>query len=354
MLFSFFLFLAAFGASFFLTPVARTTAVRFGFMDQPETRKLHRNPVPLLGGLAIYLSVVLAIVLFFQDIRSSSPRAWQEIVGILSGASLLVMLGVLDDRGRLHPQIKLVVGMPLAAVLLFWGGIQATAWPGAALFEGRPNILFVVSLALTLLWVVTLTASFSILDHMDGLCSGVAAVASGFFWILAAQNGQVLVGSFAAAMLGATLGFWRWNFNPAHIFMGDSGALFIGFMMATLGLKLEFQELPNTQSWMIPALILGVPIFDTSLVIISRLRRRLIPFSSPGKDHTAHRLANLGLGQRGAVLLLSASGVILGCAALVVSKLSLGQSYLVVGLLLLAGLVAIIVLERSARPADPG
>lgn len=121
--------------------------------------------------------------------------------------------------------------------------------------------------------------------------------------------------------------------------------------MATLAIKLEFLELPKTQSWMIPVLILGVPIFDTSLVIVSRLRRRLIPFSSPGQDHTAHRLANLGLGQRGAVLLLSATGVILGCCALLVSSLSVGQSYLLVGFLVLAGLVAIIVLERSVRPA---
>ena len=351
MVFSFFLFLAAFGTSFFLTPAARAVAVRFDFIDQPETRKLHRSPVPLLGGLAIYVSVMLAIVLFFRNIRSSSPQAWQEILGILGGASMLVMVGILDDRGRLHPQIKLVVGMPLATLLLFWGGVRATAWPGAAVFEGQGNLLFLVSLILTLVWVVTLTASFSILDHMDGLCSGVAAVASGFFWLLAAQHGQVLVASLAAAMLGATLGFWRWNFNPAHIFMGDSGALFIGFMMATLGLKLEFPELPNTQSWMIPTLILGVPIFDTSLVIVSRLRRRLIPFSSPGQDHTAHRLAHLGLGQRGAVLLVSAIGVIFGCCALLVSTLSVGQSYLLVGLLLFLGLVAIIALERSVRPA---
>ncbi len=140
MVFSYLLFLAAFGTSLFLTPVARTAAVRFGFMDQPETRKLHRSPVPLLGGLAIYLSVVLAIVLFFRDIRGSSPQAWQEILGILGGASILVMLGILDDRGHLHPQIKLVIGMPLAALLLFWGGVRATAWPGSPAHRGGAGV----------------------------------------------------------------------------------------------------------------------------------------------------------------------------------------------------------------------
>ncbi len=349
MVFSFFLFLTAFGTSFFLTPLARSVALRFGIMDQPETRKLHRNPVPLLGGLAIYFSVVVAILLFFEVIQSSSPQAWYQILGILGGASMLVMVGALDDRGHLHPQIKLVLGMPLAAALLFWGGVRATAWPGVAAFDSQTDAFFVVSLALTLLWVLTITASFSILDHMDGLCPGVAAIASGFFWILAAQQGQILGGSFAAAMLGATLGFLRWNFNPAHIFMGDSGALFIGFMMATLGMKMEFQDVPTTQSWIIPVLILGVPIFDTGLVTISRIRRGLNPFSSPGQDHTAHRLANLGLGQRGAVILLHAIAAILGCTAMVVSELSLGQSYLLLALLGFAGLVAIIALERSAH-----
>ena len=166
--------------------------------------------------------------------------------------------------------------------------------------------------------MVGITAAYNIFDHMDGLASGVTAIASLFFTLLAVRDGQVLVATFGAALLGGSLGFLIWNFNPAKIFMGDGGAMFLGFMVATLGLKLRLHNVPESTSWMIPVLLLIVPIFDTTLVSISRTRRGLIPFASPGKDHTAHRLANVGLGQRGAVLTLYAVGAVSGLLALLV------------------------------------
>jgi len=148
-------------------------------------------------------------------------------------------------------------------------------------------------------------------------------------------------------VLGAALGFLRWNFNPAKIFMGDGGAMFLGFLMATLALKLRPSEPPQANSWLIPVLILGVPIFDTTLVSISRLRRGLLPFTSPGKDHTAHRLANLGLGQRRAVLALYALGAVFGLVALVVKHLPARQSYALAGVMAAAMLVAVALLESA-------
>jgi UDP-GlcNAc:undecaprenyl-phosphate GlcNAc-1-phosphate transferase len=171
-----------------------------------------------------------------------------------------------------------------------------------------------------LFWVVGITAAFSILDHMDGLVSGVAAIASFFFAWLAIGSGQVLVATLGAAVLGASLGFLRWNFKPAKIFMGDGGAMFLGFMLAALGLKLRLVETPGTLAPMIPILILAVPIFDTTLVSISRSRRGLLPFATPGKDHTAHRLAMFYLGQRGAVLVIYGFGVLFGGLALLLSR----------------------------------
>jgi UDP-GlcNAc:undecaprenyl-phosphate GlcNAc-1-phosphate transferase len=179
-----------------------------------------------------------------------------------------------------------------------------------------------LDVALTVVWVVGITASFSILDHMDGLCAGVAAMASVFFAMLAYLNGQTLVTTLAAAVLGAATGFLRWNFKPAQIFMGDGGAMFLGFLMATLGLKLRLENSNHLSSWVAPVLILGVTIFDTTLVTISRSRRGLLPFATPGKDHAAHRLSNLGLGHRGAVLSLYMLGVVSGGAAVLVSYLS--------------------------------
>jgi UDP-GlcNAc:undecaprenyl-phosphate GlcNAc-1-phosphate transferase len=341
-----FAFAAALVASASLTPVARQVALRLGVLDRPGPRKVHFMPMPLLGGLAIYTGAVLAIILFIDG------NARAQVVGILAGATLLAIVGTLDDRGLLHPQIKLMVAMPLAALILLISGIRVTILD-TLLVHSSPSHplssapLLLGSSALTILWVVGITAAFSILDHMDGLCAGVAAVASAFFLLFSILSGQVLVGTLAAALLGASLGFLRWNFNPAKIFMGDGGAMFLGFMMAALGLKLRFPQLPQSTSWMIPVLILGVPIFDTALVTISRARRGLIPFSSPGKDHTAHRLANLGLGQRGAVLVLYAVGGLFGLLALLVSRLSVGQAYALAGVVILAALLAIAALERA-------
>src|SRR5258707_11281255 len=205
--------------------------------------------------------------------------------------------------------------MPLAAGILLLSGIHAQVF--SVLVGGR--IGEVLDALLSVVWVVGITASFSILDHMDGLCAGIAAMASMFFAMLAYLNGQTLVSVLAAAVLGAAAGFLRWNFKPAKIFMGDGGAMLLGFLMATLGLKLRLEHSSQLSTWLAPLLILAVAIFDTTLVIISRSRRGLLPFATPGKDHAAHRLAHAGLGQRGAVLTLHFVGTLGGGAAILVS-----------------------------------
>src|SRR5215470_6662322 len=281
-------FLIALFASLMLTVPVRALALRVGMVDLPGPRKVHLQPIPLLGGLAMYASVVLGVLFLFNG------PARAQISGILAGATLIAAVGILDDRGLLHHQIKLFAGMPLAAAILMLSGIRAQVF--SALVGGRAGD--VVDAALTVVWVVGITASFSILDHMDGLCAGVAAMASVFFAILAYLNGQTVVTILAAATLGAASGFLRWNFKPAKIFMGDGGAMLLGFLMATLALKLRLEHATNLAGWLAPLLILGPTIFDTTLVTISRSRRGLLPFATPGKDHSAHRLANLGLGQR--------------------------------------------------------
>jgi UDP-GlcNAc:undecaprenyl-phosphate/decaprenyl-phosphate GlcNAc-1-phosphate transferase len=304
-------FVALFASMMLVVPV-RAFALRVGMVDLPGPRKVHRTPIPLLGGLAMYVAVVIAVLLAFQG-----PTRTQ-IAGILIGATLVAAVGILDDRGLLHHQVKLFVGMPVAAGILLFSGIHAQVF--SVLFGGRYG--YVLDATLTVLWVVGITASFSILDHMDGLCAGVAAMASVFFALLAYLNEQTLVTILAAAILGAAAGFLRWNFKPAKIFMGDGGAMFLGFLMATLGLKLRLENATRLSSWLAPVLILGAAIFDTTLVTISRARRGLLPFATPGKDHVAHRLSNLGLGHRGAVVTLYLLGGVGGCAAEFVSYLS--------------------------------
>lgn len=331
-------FAVALIASLGLTVPVRQLALRTGMVDHPGPRKVHVQPMPLLGGLAIYFGVLIALLV------SMDGPALTQVIGIYAGATLVAVVGILDDRGLLHHQIKLFGAMPAAAIILLLSGIRAQVfsaiWPGAA------GIL--ADTALTLVWVVGITASFSILDHMDGLCAGVAAMASLFFAIFALESGQLLVSTMAAAVLGAAAGFLRWNFKPAKIFMGDGGAMFLGFLMATLSLKLRpVISGGRTAAWLIPLFILGATIFDTTLISISRSRRGFIPFTTPGKDHTAHRLSNLFNSQRSAVLSMYALGATFGLLALAISHLTARSAYAVAALSATAVLGAVALLERA-------
>src|SRR6202158_3819189 len=330
-------FFIALVASLMLTVPVRALALRVGMVDLPGRRKVHLQPIPMLGGLAMYGAVLIAI-LFTLDGPARAQSA-----GIVTGATLVAAVGFLDDRGWLHHQIKLFVGMPLAACILLFSGIHAQVFE--LFVAGRAGLF--LDAALTIFWVVAITASFSILDHMDGLCAGVAATASFFFALLAFLNGQIVVSTLAAAVFGAASGFLRWNFKPAKIFMGDGGAMFLGFLMATLALKLRLSQGNHAAALLAPLLILGVTIFDTTLVTISRARRGLLPFAAPGKDHAAHRLANLGLGQRGAVLALYLLGAVSGASAVLISYISAKAALLLAAVVIAAMLFAIAMLERA-------
>ena len=273
------------------TPVVRRLGLRFGLLDQPGARKLHARPVPLLGGVAILGSVLAALLL-----SPTRPEVLQAS-SILLGATWVSLWGVLDDCSGLRVGTKLSVQL-VAAVLLILSGIQV-----------HLPVPVWLNLALTLLWVIGITNASNLLDNTDGLCAGVSTVAASFFLILAILNGDLLVAVLAAALAGACLGFLIYNFNPARIFMGDSGSLFIGYLLAVLGILVRFPDNVSTVTWMVPILVLGVPIFDTTLVFFSRLRRGLNPLTTPGTDHLSHRLLRRGWSQRQTVICL----YLLGC-----------------------------------------
>src|SRR5271154_5769944 len=233
-------FTIALFASLSLTVPVRHLALRYGMVDKPGPRKVHLTPIPLLGGIAIYLGFILAVLLTRHD----APV--QQIIGILAGATLLAAVGFLDDGGLLHHQVKLFIGMPVAALFLIASGIHAQFF--SEFVAGTPGVI--LDGLVTIIWVVGITAAFSILDHMDGLCAGIAATAALFFTISASLNGQTMVRTLAAATFGAALGFLRWNFNPAKIFMGDGGAMFLGFRMATLGLKIRPEGMRFPATWL--------------------------------------------------------------------------------------------------------
>ncbi len=314
------------------TPLVRRLALRLGVTDQPSARKIHIKPVPLMGGLAIYAAFIAALLLFGNRFRLN------ELISILVGASLMSFLGLWDDRRGLSPWLKLI-GQFLAASILVMTGVHIGTFPWE-----------ILNIAVTLLWVVVITNAMNLLDNMDGLSGGVGAVASIFFLLLAVMNRQYLVGALSAALLGACLGFLVYNFNPASIFMGDAGALFLGFVLAATAIKLRFPEGIQIVTWMVPVLILGLPLFDTALAIISRLRRGLNPLTTPGKDHVSHRLVAMGSTRREAVLICYLICAGLGILALFVTQASLIEGYIVGGAVALAGLWGLWKMERIDFP----
>jgi UDP-GlcNAc:undecaprenyl-phosphate GlcNAc-1-phosphate transferase len=312
------------------TPLARRAALRAGVVAAPRSRDVHTLPVPLLGGAAIYAAFVVALLLF-------GDRAHiRELVGILVGATLISLFGLADDRWGLSAPLKLL-GQVLAAVVLLVGGTQvqlfALPW---------------LNWALTIVWVVGITNALNFLDNMDGLSGGAATIAAAFFLLLAFMNEprQVLVGAMAAALIGACVGFLRYNLNPATIFMGDTGSLFIGFILAALAIKLRFLGNVPVVTWMVPVCVLGLLIFDTALVCVSRLRRGVNPFTTAGKDHLSHRLHALGLTKREAVLTCYLICGTCGMVGVYLTQARLGEAYLVVGIVVAVAVAAIIWLER--------
>lgn len=309
------------------TPVARKVGLRMA-MDQPDpTRKVHTVPTPRLGGVAIFLSTLIVTVLLggFYNI--------QQLTGMLVCASFVSFLGFWDDRFTLSAWFKLV-GQLVATGVLIATGVSVSVFPYAVLNWG-----------VTVLWVVGLTNAINFLDNMDGLSAGISAIAAGYFALICVFTGQYLVGALSVAVLAACIGFLVYNWNPTTIFMGDSGALFLGFTLACIGIKLRFPANVPAVTWLVPILVLGLPIFDTTLVTISRLRAGLNPLTTPGVDHTSHRLTYAGLTRRESVLTLYVVAFLFGWVALFIMRATMWEAIPVGIALGLGGLYALWRLE---------
>jgi UDP-GlcNAc:undecaprenyl-phosphate GlcNAc-1-phosphate transferase len=302
--------------------------------DNPSPRKEHLEPTPLLGGAAIYLAVILALWLF------GARQEVSQLAGIIIGATLVSFLGLWDDGRPLSPPVKL--GGQLAATAVMVGSGVRVSLTGVTW----------VDIAITLAWMLAITNAMNFLDNMDGLSGGVGAVAAAAFLILAVANGQQLVAPLAAALLGACVGFLVYNFNPASVFMGDTGSLFLGFALAALGIKLRFPGQPVAGTWVIPVFVMAVPLVDLTLVIVSRVRRRVNPFTTGGSDHLSHRLVRRGMTRREAVLV----HYLVGCAAAGLGLLASYTEPQVAFLLLSAAVVlagwVIWQLDRAAQVSE--
>ncbi len=325
------------------TPLVRRFALRIGVVDAPSARKIHAAPVPLLGGAAIYLASMLTVLALSYWML---PFYILQLAAIVAGGSFMFFIGLLDDKWGLPPLIKLGAQF-LAAFWLIFTGVQVEALPYQFL-----NVIG------TIVWIIVITNAINFLDNMDGLSGGVSTITAGFFFLAAYLSGQWMVSAMAAAMAGAAAGFIYHNFGIVRqgkaIFMGDSGSLFLGYVLAAVGIKLRFNN-THFVTWMVPVLILGLPLFDFSLVFISRLRRKMSPLRG-GKDHTSHRLVALGLTKREAVLVIYMICGGLGVAALVVTGATINDGYMVGGLVALLAAAAFVKLEQiplvNTNPAN--
>jgi UDP-GlcNAc:undecaprenyl-phosphate GlcNAc-1-phosphate transferase len=329
------------------TPVALRLAKRWNCFDIPAAGKSHRAPVPYLGGPAMVVSFVLVAVVAGL-VETSDRRDVPDLAVFLAIAVGLAVLGLVDDLRGLSPWPRLA--LEIGAGIGVWTTTSTTWLPG-------PRPLQAVA---TVCWVVIVTNSFNLLDNMDGLAAGVAAVSSIFLFAVALEDGQYLLGALALGLAGCAIGFLRYNFHPARIYMGDSGSLFLGFVLAVLSLDLRFTAFTPV-TFVVPLLIVGVALFDTTLVTITRLLHGRTPLQG-GLDHVSHRLVFVGLSARAAVCLLYLVAVALGWIALVITRVDRTTALVLSGLVALFALASGFVLAYvpvyreagSARVPAPG
>ncbi len=262
-----------------LTPRMMQLAFRRNLLDHPGEHKSHDTAIPYLGGVAIAISFALMVIVISLVWPPNSGLG--ELLVVMAAAVFLALVGLVDDVRQLSPLWRVVA--EVAAAIAIW-----SAGTGVIVTTSEP-----VNMGLTVLWFVGITNAFNLLDNMDGLAAGIAAIASLTMFAIATTNDQFLVAGLAVGLAGCAVGFLRHNFHPARIYMGDGGSLFIGFLVAYLGIKLQFQG-GRLLSALIPVLVCSVAIFDTALVTISRLARGRSPFLG-GQDHVSHRLVRLGL-----------------------------------------------------------
>lgn len=303
--------LVAWLATDLLIPRVTQLAYKLGRVDVPDARKVHTVPIPRMGGVAIFFGfwIALAVVEYlFTGVLF--PRSG-PFLGMFIGATMIFALGLADDFKPLPAKFKLLMQIVAAGIAVYFGvRIDFLSNPGGGLILLAPAI----AIPLTVFWMVGITNTINLIDGLDGLAGGVSLIAAATTALIAWQTHQPTIALVALALMGATIGFLRYNWNPAKIFMGDSGSLFLGFTLASLSV-VGLLKLLATAALMVPVLILGVPIFDTAFAIVRRAWNRR-PIFSPDRGHLHHRLLGLGLSQRRTVIIIYGICLLLGGSAL--------------------------------------
>lgn len=301
---------AAFIVSFGSTPLVKLFAEKIGAMDIPtEKRRVHDHPIPRMGGLAIFLGFIIAVLLFV-DIDL-------QLQGILLGCVIIVATGAVDDLVSLHPVVKLVLQI-LSAVVAVLHGVRIEVLMNPFFWTGTEYLfLGAVSIPVTILWIVLITNAVNLIDGLDGLAVGISSISSVTMLIIALTVSDINVAMVLAALMGACIGFMPYNMNPAKIFMGDTGALLLGYLLSTVSV-LGLFKFYAVVSFAVPLLAIAVPLMDTIFAIVRRILKGQSPFQAD-RGHFHHRLIDMGLSQKQAVFILYSISAVLGLAAVVIA-----------------------------------
>ena len=318
--------------SFLSTPIVKSFAYKLGAIDVPkDERRMHKVPIPRMGGLAIFLGFIISVLLFVE--------VDDQMKGILLGSVIIVVMGIIDDITPLRASLKFVIQI-LAALIPVYYGVQITCISNPNLFSDNPYWNFGwLSIPITVIWIVGLTNAVNLIDGLDGLAIGVSSISALTMLAIAILVAEPQVAVIMAALVGACIGFMPYNMNPAKIFMGDTGSTFLGYILACITIQGLF-KFYAVISFVVPFLILGLPIFDTMFAIIRRISHGQNPMA-PDRSHVHHRLIEMGLNQKQAVAVLYVISAILGLSAVVLATSGEIKAILCLMALIIVCLIAV-------------
>ena len=322
-LFMIFAFIVSFAFTFATTPLVRRFAFKIGAIDIPkDNRRMHKKPTPRIGGLAIIFGFTVATLCFAQPSR--------QLYGTLAGAAIIAVMGVIDDCKNLPAKLKFVIQIIAALVVVFAGDIKIDVFTNPNFLSDNPYWVLPewLSVTLTVIWIVFITNAVNFIDGLDGLAAGVSAIMSISLVFISIRVGEYSIAILGIALMGSCFGFLPFNFNPAKIFMGDTGSTFLGFMLATLSIQGVFKSYAVI-SFAVPLLILGLPLIDALFAMIRRILRGQSPMTAD-RGHLHHRLVDMGFSQKQTVFILYAISGVLGITAVLLAESGVLRALLLV------------------------
>ena len=336
-------FVVAFLTAFASTPWARELAHIIGAIDIPkDSRRMHKTPIPRLGGIAIFFGFLIAVICFVV----LTP----EIIGVVIGSMIIVVMGALDDRKPMKASVKLLIQIAAALIVALFG-VRIEIFTNPVLFlENDYLVLGQLSIPLTVIWIVAITNAVNLIDGLDGLAAGVASISSICMLTIALMVSESNIAILTACIAGACVGFLPYNFNPASIFMGDSGSNFLGFLLACISIEGLFKGYAVI-SFAVPLLLLALPIFDTTVAILRRIKNKK-PVMAPDRGHLHHKLVDMGFSTKQAVMILYTITAVLGLSAIILTGFGALRAIMLLAGALFAMLISIYFFKERNNKND--